>query len=193
MISDSVLTRQEHLQKLNTFCRALDKALARAGVVPRKSLEAWREAVGAQCVQCGIEVSGQELLALSQPPSAELDSAKICRLRLGDCARKGCTSYYYRLTFRPYLEVNWPEILAQAETIKDEPAEQAPSKPARSTPGLSILWHLPAISRIGGVFLLVLLFLILRQWYIGGRIPLLREPQKFQAAPDSIATALTNG
>ena len=189
MTSEHVLTRQEHLLKLNPFCRALDKALALTGLPQEKLPEAWRAAVAAQCVQCGIEVSGKELFALSKPPSAELASAKIGRLRLGDCARKGCSSYYYRLTFHPYLEINWPEILAQAETIQDEPADQPPGKLAYGRRGL---WHMPATRRLGGVFLLVLLLLIVRQWYIGGRIPLLREPEKFQADPDSIATTVTH-
>lgn len=187
MTSDQV-TRQEHLQRLYPFCQGLDKALAQAGLPPEKSLEVWRAGVAAECVQCGINVSGKELFALSRPPSAELDSAKISRLRLGDCARKGCTSYYYRLTFRPFQELDWPEILGQAETIEHEPPEQMPGKPALSTRGLLIFWSVPAARRVGGALLLVLLVLIVRQWYIGGRIPFLHEPEKFQAAPQSTST-----
>jgi hypothetical protein len=187
MISDPVLTRQEHLQKLNPFCQALAKALARASMVPKKSLEAWRAAVTAQCAQCGIEVSGQELFALSQAPSAEMDSARIGRLRLGECARKGCTSDYYRLTFRPYQELNWPEILAKLDTVTQEPAE--PTRSASAPLELSILWRLPVTRRIGAVFLLIVVLLLVRQWSIGGRIPWLREPEKFLAAPDSTATS----
>jgi hypothetical protein len=36
----------------------------------------------------GTRISGKELFALSQPPTAERATAKIGRLRLGDCARK---------------------------------------------------------------------------------------------------------
>jgi hypothetical protein len=189
MTSDQV-TRQEHLQRLYPFCQALAKALARAGVVPKNSLEAWREAVAAQCVQCGIEVSGQELFALSQAPSPELDSAKIGRLRMGDCARKGCTSYYYRLVFRPYQELNWPEILAQVETITQEPAQKTRSQSTSSHLELSSLWRLPVTRRLGAVFVLIVVLLLVRQWSIGGRIPWLHEPEKFLAAPDSTAASV---
>lgn len=191
MTSDQV-TRQVHLQKLEAFCRELDKTLSRAGLLPDKSIQAWGGSVAARCTQCDIQVSGEELFALSKSPSAELASAKIGRLRLGDCARKGCSSYYYHLTFRPYPDLNWPEILAQTETIKDEPAEQWPRELACISRGLSIFWLGPATRRLGGAFLLVLLLLIVRQWYIGGRIPFLHEPQKFQADPDSTPASVAH-
>jgi hypothetical protein len=184
MTADQLPTREEHLQKLESFCKSLDGLFARAGLTPEQSEEVWRVGVAAQCVQCGIHVYGEELHALSQPPSEKYATAKLGRLRLGDCARQGCNSYYYRLTFYPYGDLDWRALLASL----DGKAEETGKKTAEESMfqhGWKLLVRSPAAQRVALGLVLVMLLLVVRQWRIGGRIPLLREPQKFQVAPES--------
>ena len=37
--------------------------------------------------------------------------------------------------------------------------------------------------RVGLALVIVVLLLLFRQWYFGGRIPLIREPEKFRVDP----------
>src|SRR4051794_32043454 len=83
---------QEHLKNLAPFCQAFGQALAGAGLGPEESVAAIRNGVAAECIQCGIRLSGEELWALMQPPAEKDPNPKVERLRLGDCARKGCDS-----------------------------------------------------------------------------------------------------
>jgi hypothetical protein len=174
---------QEHLLKLEPFCRGLAEALGRAGLAPDMIEGTMRASVSAECIQCGIRVSGEELYALSQPPSPELASAKIGRLRLGDCARQGCDSYYYKLAFQNHPGLDWPKLLAQ---IQSPAAEEA--KPNAPTLELKAATKLVASSiwarRLGIALAALVVLLLVRQWHSGGRIPLIREPEHFRIATD---------
>jgi len=90
--TNTILSRREYLQTLEAFCEALQAALGRVGLVSDEAFELWRTCLTAYCLQCGIEITGEELFALSQPPSAERSSSKIGHRRLGYCARKSCKS-----------------------------------------------------------------------------------------------------
>jgi hypothetical protein len=179
---------QQHLLRLEGFCRGLGHALCRAGLGPAQVQAVWQSSVRAECVLCGIRVSGEELFALSQPPSALYGTAKLGRLRLGDCARHGCDSFYYRLTFQNYPRLNWPALLAEAEAFQPE----QPSPPKRRgfafrLPALPDFGEYSGFARRGLVVLAAILFLLVaRQWYRGGSIPLVREPENFHidAGPD---------
>ncbi len=182
IVEASVIVRQEHLQKVAPFCRALAEALRQAGMGLEQSGTVFAGSVSGECVTCGITVSGQELFALSQPPSAELAGVKIGRLRRGYCAREGCDSCYYTLSLQPHPKVGWPKILSGLGLC----ASESPARELRQGGGGGS-WR-PRISfRILRPFLLVLLGTVLlwglRQWYMGGRIPLVREPEKFRVDP----------
>ena len=182
-MSQQLLTvRQEHLQNLAPFCRCLVDALQGTGLPPDEVLGALHDTVTAECVQCGIQVSGEELSALAQPPSPEHASAKIGRLRLGDCARKGCDSCYYRLSFQAHPKVDWPSLLSQIEVIPQNQVEQPSAASAwKLAGGLRVLRSVPRRAWIALAVVLVLL--VVRQWYSGGRLPLIREPENFKIQP----------
>jgi hypothetical protein len=181
--TDTVLSRREYLQTLEAFCQALQEALGRAGVVSDEALEVWRTCLTAHCLQCGIEITGEELFALSQPPSAERSSSKIGQLRLGYCACKSCKSCYYEVNFQTCSTLDWPVLLAQVESQqRSQPRQVLERTRFMSTTG--VLLHWPAVQRLSLVLISFLLFLLARQWMIGGRIPWLREPQRFFANPD---------
>ena len=167
--------REEQLLQLARFCQNLVEALRRAGIGPDKSLELLRACLIGECVKCGHRVSGEDLFALAQAADAGDLSAAVRRLRLGDCARPGCESYVYRLSFQRHPDADWFALLSQVEHIKEE---QAVTSAARKRAA-----RLRAVRRVGFALVIVVLLLMLRQWYIGGRIPFIREPEKFRVDP----------
>jgi hypothetical protein len=70
-----------------------------------------RAALSGECVQCGIRITGEELIELSQPAKTAESDPKIARLRQDYCARNHCDSYYYRLTFRTHPDLDWTRLL----------------------------------------------------------------------------------
>jgi hypothetical protein len=188
MAANGPVTREERLPKLEGLCQALEARFALAGLAPEQSLEIWRQGVAAECVRCGIHIYGEELYALSQPPSEKYASAKLGRLRLGDCARQGCNSYTYRLTFYPCAALDWQALLASLASQEAEAGKQNGGESV-ARQGWRLLAQSPSVRRAALGLVLIVLLLAVRQWYIGGRIPLLREPEKFQAAPESLPLA----
>jgi len=181
MVQESMIVREEHLLKLAPFCRALGEAIDRSGLAVEQPMEVWREAVTAHCARCGIVVSGEELFALSQPPG-DNPIAKIRRLGLGDCARPGCESYFYQLTFRAHAPLDWAALLAEAEAIQTERARPTSRKLTTTDLARGLLQC--GLTRRAALALgLLLLLLLIRQWRVGGRIPFLREPERFHVTP----------
>ena len=180
---EKVTVREEHLQKLAGFCENLGRTLARAGLKPNEIAQVFAASLTGECVGCGIHVSGEELFALSQPPSAERANVKIGRLRLGDCARRGCDSYFYRLTFNPRPAVNWTQILIEIDTPLPEPARKRwlPEGPYQS---LLRIGRSTFVRRLALALIVATLVLVARQFYLGGRVPFLREPEHFHVDTD---------
>jgi hypothetical protein len=142
--------------------------------------------VAATCPRCGIWISGAELLALSRPPAAETGSAKIGRLRLGDCARSGCEAYHYLVTVKPHGQVDWPFLLTQAEAIlreDEQPPGDSPTRYQALRQLVPKLWRSSNTRRLWAALGVALLLILARQWYRGGTIPLIRQPRHFQIGP----------
>jgi len=180
------LERQEHVQNLSLFSQRLAGALNQSALGPDQLRAALRAAVSGECVQCGIRITGEELIELSQPAETAESNPKISRLRQGYCARNHCDSYYYRLTFRPHPDLDWTRLLSLADLVNEaqpQPtAVQAETK--KTTPGME---GRRLVGRLLVALAVLSLFLLVRQWYRGGRIPLIREPENFQVdhlAPD---------
>ena len=161
------------------------QALGQAGVGDAQLPGFLEATVTGECVQCGIRLTAEELLALSETSPADgAANPKVARLRQGYCARNGCASYAYLLTFKAHPAVDWPKILAavessgqeqHAEVAAEAEAQQIARREARKKRVLKI---------VAGIALLLLLLLI-RQWITGGPIPILREPKKYTVDPTS--------
>jgi hypothetical protein len=174
--------REERIQALEQFSRALSAACRRCGPSEAKTAEAVRAALSAECMKCGIHVSGGELLAISETAEAKEPSAKVKRMRLGYCARDGCESFTYRLFFRSHPGADWPTITAQLEAVGQNCTElSAAQAAAKRAAARKARWR--TLGRIGIALAIIGLLLVIRQWYVGGRIPLLREPEKFRVDP----------
>src|SRR5207248_11683246 len=66
MSSEPVHVRPQHLQRLGQFSLTLVEVLEQSATAPDKLREAVRSAWSGECVQCGIQVTGEELLARSE-------------------------------------------------------------------------------------------------------------------------------
>ena len=175
MERQSLLTRRERFGRMGDLCQAIAAALQKKGLDSDLVFLAFRDLVFAECVECGTRVSGAELYVLSQPSDGEDLTASLRRLRLGYCANSSCQSFHCQLSFQPGDKVDWNIRLAQADRIAQD---QADARAGRSKHWRSALIRPMATTIVG-----LLLLLLFRQLYVGGRIPLIREPEKFRVDP----------
>ena len=170
------LTRQERLGRLADLCPALLAALQHARLSSDATFLTFQESTFAECSHCHTKITGDELFVLAQPSDGQHLSERLRRLRLGFCPNTSCQSFNCQLTFQPDSRVDWKTCLARTDqTIQD----LEDSRAGRGKRWRSELVR-PAIIAVAGILLL----LVIRQLYFGGRIPLIREPEKWRVAPD---------
>ena len=172
------ITRQVPLVRLETFCRSLQEATDLV-YDSSESADIWRLHISAECPACGIRTSGEELRALAFPPCAEFASAKIGRMRLGSCARHGCEAWDYSVHLWNQEGIDWPILLKAADKL----GQAIDTSPKVSGHGSLAGFGQPAASyavRVAGMLGIVFTLWLARELYLGGRIPLLREPEKFK-------------
>lgn len=164
-------SRQEHINHLPDFLRGV---VASAGAAQNEKVRgALADALSAECVGCGVGLSGAELLELVEGSG---DNPKLKRLRMGDCARQSCSSFFYVVRGAEHPELNWPSILGEEQKASAEQQEaqaQVQRSAVRTRKG-------QVVKRVAIGVAIVVVLLMIRQWYVGGRIPLIREPEQFQ-------------
>ena len=131
-------------------------------------------ALSAECIQCGIRLTGSELLKFEGETS---DDGRVERLRSGYCARNGCDSLFYRVTTAPHPELNWPGLLDPAHELTAE--EKAAAETHRKKQSQARLRRKTLI-RAGIAVAALLIVFVIRQIYMGGSIPFIREPENFR-------------
>src|SRR3954468_19591782 len=104
MAEDSTQTTQMTIKDLADFGRSLAATVSQQPE-PDRLRAAMDQALAAECVQCGIRLSGSEVLKFADDPS---DDPRVERLRVGYCARNGCASLFYNVICAPHPEINWP-------------------------------------------------------------------------------------
>ncbi|HVR36412.1 MAG TPA: hypothetical protein VMS21_11240 [Methylomirabilota bacterium] len=110
----------------------LARALGAAGNGGGEIEALLNHAVRAECVLCGMGLSGVDLIRTEWITDPSSDSGrKLERLRLGYCARYGCSSRYYVLRFARTPGVDWPDCWEQAAALP--PVEAASD--SESVPG----------------------------------------------------------
>ena len=174
------LVREKSIADLKRFSLALVELTTRCGGAKDKLAKSLAAAMSAKCVRCGTQVAGEELLALA----AEDDKAppNLLRLRENHCAREDCASDTYCLTLQRHPGLDWTLLLLQVERIQEEQARQAAIQ-RESTRLAERAAHRGRTLRIALLVALGILLFLIRQWYLGGRIPLLREPERFHVDP----------
>jgi len=178
------------LSDLGWLCRAALALLElkKAGAEDRVAL--LESSLVAQCAACNICLTGAELLLLARPVThADGQDPRAGRLLQGYCARSGCNSYFYSLELRPGSGIDWPALEGVRSSIQDAAQNEADAQCAAQKMALAAKRRtagLRAAARIAVGAGAILLLLVLRQWYIGGTIPLIREPGTFLAVPESL-------
>jgi hypothetical protein len=93
---------------------------------------------------------------------------------------------YYNITLQPYPRVEWPVVLEQAESRELEESGVVEVRgPRRELPRLRITPY--ARRRIAVVAGAIVMLFVGHQYYYGGRIPLIREPEHFRVDPTPAA------
>lgn len=170
------LVREQPLSSLTGFSRALAGAMVAATPEMEKALG---EALFGECIQCGIAVNGTELAHVcGQDPDSDAEN-KLARLRLGYCARKDCNGHTYRLKFYKHIDLKWDDLLAKIDAnLQEQRAES--DRASGVTQAAKRAEQLRVAKKAGMVVLVFLVLFILRQLFLGGSIPFIREAEKFQ-------------
>lgn len=171
-------TSGESIPRLERVVWAVTEAAKRCGGLAPKVLPS---ALLAGCVHCGARISGEELVRLAGF-SGPQESPRLRRLRTGRCVSPGCPSHEYKLIFRNHPDIDWVKLLstALAERTEDDSDDEPPDAIVHD-PERFRRWKRRI--RVTLLTMVVLFLLLARQVYNGGRIPLVREPQKFRVDP----------
>jgi hypothetical protein len=183
-IPENYLIREEPIRRLEPIVFALWQA-ARRDPESDQTKIALRAALSARCARCGMVVTGEELIALSQLPANE-ESARLQRLRQGKCARQGCQFDHYHITFQNHPDLDWTRLLGSGGSGIDEPMPSSPpedTKLEETAPPTNAPRVRRALIRLGILIAIAMALYVSRQLYFGGRIPIVREPEKFKVAP----------
>jgi len=172
------LTREEQIKELIDFSGDLAAAVRHQKNGKQESTITVDDLLFAECTVCNLRVPGDELFKVGEPPDSSEASAPVKRLRLGYCAHVGCESYIYRISFRDGAGVDWTMAFQHIKELSD-------ARKQAMAGGAEVERRKVAVNRrkYAGRLLLgagiILILLAIRQWYLGGRIPFLREPEKF--------------
>jgi hypothetical protein len=164
---------QMTIKEVAEFSRSLAQTISKQPE-PDRLRAAIDQALTAECVQCGIRLSGSELLKFEEETS---DDSRVERLRIGYCARNGCASLFYRVMYAPHPQLDWPALLNPTFELSAEErvaAEILAKKRAASRARNKTLF------RAGVAVAVLLIVFAIRQIYMGGSIPFIRQPENFK-------------
>src|SRR5438128_11353271 len=109
---------QVRVDSLASLYSRLAAALTEAGLSGSQMNEIFSKHVRAECGQCGIQITGDDLGRIAvTDATTEPSDPKLDRLRQGYCARNGCDSHYYCIHFSAYPNVDWANIRERAERL----------------------------------------------------------------------------
>jgi hypothetical protein len=187
MNSTQALHRKEPTDRMPVLAVALIEGLRRSGLPSERLRELTGNAIKGECARCRMTITGDDLLAVTLAGSdSAAASPRIARLRNGYCARDTCDSRFYDLRFESAPDIDWGSLLATADAAVSKPESAARSgdddiavhvAEARTRFRRS-LWL-----RVALPVALLAAALLFRQWYRGGTIPFIREPEAFKVDP----------
>jgi hypothetical protein len=172
-MATAIEVSQMTIGELAEFTAGLTEAL-RLRADAEKLRPAVEESLSAECVQCAIRVNGGDLLKLGEGDTE--NNSKLERLKSGYCARNGCDSLFYRVTRAPHPQIDWPKLLHPAQEIVQTKTETGKAQPTLAR----MARRHRNILRTAAIIAALLVIVIVRQFYMGGAIPFIREPEAFQ-------------
>jgi hypothetical protein len=182
MNPDPITIGDQPIQRLERIVSAICQAARLQGLEKEKAGNALREALSGECLCCGIRVTGEELLELVEVPPIKEIRGRIARLQKGLCANAHCEYTSYRLILGYHPDLEWAKLLALTEAPKESDSF-LPAAESAVAPVVSVPLHRRTAFRMGAAIAAGVLLILLRQWYLGGGIPLIMEPEHFQVDP----------
>lgn len=136
-----------HLEKLGTV---LVQQLGAAGIGGTALANRIEKSVVAECLRCGITVTGIRFLAtaMARDTGQETSTEKQRRLHLGYCARKTCESDFYVVRFLPVPDLDWSAVWQKTEPLLAGTAPPPASAAGWSLGKQLIPWVRPWVDRI---------------------------------------------
>lgn len=173
MQTQSQIIRRQGFIHLCELCQALASSLQNKRLPADQVFVTFHKLITLECVECQAKVSGEELFVLSQPTEGNDLTVALRRMRLGFCPNPKCHSYHCTLTLQTSAEIpDWQPHLHKAEhLLKDLEAIRA---------GRGKTWRTQLLRPALVAATAITLLFMAHQLYFGGRIPLLREPEKFR-------------
>jgi len=175
-------TVQVRVESLIRYYASLARVLSESGISGTQLNEIFSTRVAAECVQCGIKVSGEDmgLIAVAEE-GTPLPHPKLERLRLGYCAREGCESYFYSIVFEDCPGVDWKNVAEKANNLVIAEKNAAREEEKRQT-------RRKRNRRMLRVALgLLAMVLLIVSWFVAqnGRLPFRKKLHKYQIDPAS--------
>jgi hypothetical protein len=179
--SEFYLVEERRLKDAAEFSRALSSAIVRFSDEDATKVIALVSKISTHCARCEIRLTGQEFLIAGTNPEDE-KPPKIQRVQLGYCARSDCGSNLYEVRYHRDTSIDWSAFFERMYESKSKVDETKLLEEAalRSIKQARLKKQLQQVAA-GTVVIAGLL--IMWQWNRGGRIPFLREPEKFRVTP----------
>jgi hypothetical protein len=173
MPGQPLITRREGFVHLCGLCQALAGSLQDKHLPTDQIFVTFHKLLSLECVECRTKVTGEELFVLSRPTDGNDLTVALRRMRLGFCPNPKCHSYHYTLTLQTSPEMpDWQPHLHKAERrLKELEAARA---------GRAKTWRTRLVRPALVAATAITLLFVVHQLYFGGRIPFLREPEKFR-------------
>jgi len=191
MPESSATSPQFQIDALSVAYRLVLDAVKPLGLSAEELTALFSQHVSAECLQCGIQITGDELnQLLLASPEAPPSEPRLVRLHQGYCARKDCDSYYYRFVFQGHPKVDWTLVATAVAGIS------APTPAARTSPveRPDRFWFLQdaRVRRVAFGISILLVLLVLRHFATGGRLPFVHRTPKYVVDPASVSDAPRN-
>lgn len=186
-----VMERQVDVRSVSRLAADVARALGEMGVGGTRITECIGDSMEAECLGCGMQVSGAELIAagLSTEGATET-SDKLKRLRLGYCARRTCRADFYRVCFRPAGQIDWEAVWRRIEPAVADAAAVRIRVPSRKERAIQFAgWLRPRLVRPLPIGLLVAVACIALA-KSGCRVPLVSPKPRVFIVPGPATPAL---
>ena len=176
------LVRNERLSEVREFSRLLSYAVVNYSKGNAAKSLTLLANISTHCARCNMRLNGEEFLSVGRPDDNGEKQAKIQRMQLGYCARSGCNADFCEVNFHRHPDLDWPDLFHEMENGLKDRESLLTTATAEKRVAMRKAFS-QTMGRVGvGVALLCLLLLVW-QWRRGGRIPILREPEKFRVTP----------
>jgi hypothetical protein len=140
IVKSEITETKVRVEDLAALHLGLARAFGEVGIGGKYLEDVFDKAVSAQCLGCGISLSGTELaqIAVANSAGATVES-KLDRVRLGYCARNGCSAKFYRVDCESLPGVDVGKVLARSvELLRQPPPEHEP-EPTEPVP--QVPWY----------------------------------------------------